>query len=102
MFGKLKEKATQLAAEQTGGTNVDEIMQAHWPKIEAVLVEKLVAVAGEKLNDEGYIETFFENGYEFLPVPVRLMLPKEKFVEYCMTKKEPLLVKANEKMASMA
>ncbi|MDO6496661.1 hypothetical protein [Photobacterium sanguinicancri] len=102
MFGKLKEKATQLAADKVGGNSIDEIMQGHWPKVEAILVEKLVAVAGDKLNQPGYIDSFFENGYEFLPAPVRMMLPKEKFVAYCVTKKEPLLLKANEKLAALA
>jgi len=101
MFGKLKNKAQELSSSNDtdndmGSTKINEIIQSQWPKIENILLERIIPLAGDKINDDEFITKAFENTYEFLPMPIRMLLSKEKFVSYCMTHKEPLIDKINE------
>jgi len=97
MFGKLGNKAKQESTDNNVGSDkVNELIQAQWPKIEGLLLERLGPIAGDKINDDEFVTKAFENTYEFLPMPVRLVLPKEKFVSYCMDNKAPLIEKLNE------
>ncbi|MGF1681633.1 hypothetical protein [Photobacterium minamisatsumaniensis] len=100
MFGKLASKAKELSSsdveESESSNKINEVIQSQWPKIEAILLERLAATAGDKLNDEEFINTAFKNTYGFLPMPIRLVLSEDKFVSYCMQHKEPLLEKLNE------
>ncbi|ELR63163.1 hypothetical protein C942_04059 [Photobacterium marinum] len=101
MFGKLKNKAKELSSSNDtdngmGSTKINEIIQSQWPKIEGILLERMIPLAGDKINDDEFITKAFENTYEFLPMPIRMLLPKEKFISYCLTHKEPLIEKINE------
>ncbi|CAG20352.1 hypothetical protein [Photobacterium profundum] len=101
MFGKLKNKAKELSSSndtdnEMGSRKINEIIQSQWPKIEGILLERMIPLAGDKINDDEFITKAFENTYEFLPMPIRMLLSKEKFVSYCKTHKEPLIEKINE------
>ncbi len=89
MFGKLKEKV----AGNENSSKFEEIIHAQWPKIEAALLERLGPIAADKLHDEAFLNKTFETPYECLPMPVRMLLAKEKFVGYCMANKDPLIAK---------
>ncbi|WP_413112490.1 hypothetical protein [Thaumasiovibrio sp. DFM-14] len=89
MLGKLKNKL----GESDNGSKFEEIIKAQWPKIETMLLERLGPVAADKLNNEEFITKTFETTYECLPMPVRMILKKEKFMAYCMEHKDPIIAK---------
>jgi hypothetical protein len=56
MFGKLKNKAKELSSSndtdnEMGSTKINEIIQSQWPKIEGILLERMIPLAGDKLNN---------------------------------------------------
>jgi hypothetical protein len=87
--------AKNLAVENmtSGKSKAIELFEQHRPEIENILVNGLLSVAEEKLQDNETLQRVFEKGYEALPMPVRLLLPRTTFVEFSMKEKEPLLLK---------
>lgn len=75
------------------GVSRHEIVQAHWPRIEALINDKLLEHVDDHITDEATLVVAFEKTYEKLPTMVRLVLSRGQFVDYCMGKKEPLLDK---------
>lgn len=67
--------------------------EEHWPKIEEFLVKGLLDISQEKLLDEKTFIPLFEKSYELLPTPVRLVIPRERFMGFCLERKEPLVTK---------
>jgi len=41
----------------------------------------------------GLVEEIFTTSYELLPAPVRLILSRKYYIDYCMSHREPLLEK---------
>lgn len=73
--------------------NTDSMMEKYWPKVERLLYEGLGGVAENKLKDDKSLASAFEVAYEVMPTPVRLILPRDKFVGFCLERKEPILRK---------
>ncbi len=106
LFDKLKNTdikqklsdAKNLAAENlaTGTSRAIELYERYKPEIENILVNGLLTVAEEKLQDNETLQQVFEKGYEALPLPVRVVLPRSTFVEFSMKEKEPLLLKVRD------
>lgn len=90
--------AQNLAMEgmASGKSKTIELFEKHRPEIENILVNGLMTVAEKRLQDDETLRQVFEKGYEALPLPIRLLLPQEKFVEFSMKEKEPLLLKVQE------
>lgn len=68
-----------------------EVMQKHWPVVEKLLVEGLLGVAEEKLRDTESVVYVFDKVYEALPIAVRLLVGRDKFIGYCVSHQAPLL-----------
>jgi hypothetical protein len=92
------ETSRTKAAEFVDGNRrkVEDAFAAHWPKVEAELVRRLVNMAQGKLSDASSIETAFVTSYELLPTPVRLLLPRQSFIDYCMGHRDSLLDKVSQ------
>ena len=86
--------AKNLAA--SGRLKAIDLFEQYRPEIENILVNGLLTVAEEKLQDTDTLQQVFEKGYEVLPTPVRLLLPRATFVEFSMKEKEPLLLKVRD------
>lgn len=105
MFNSFKEKATSLAeaasqkteaALSSGSQKGQELFADYYPKIEPMIVDGLLGIAGEKLNDEVLLSAYFEKAYELLPMPVRLIVTRAQFIDFTMKHKAPLLQKVEE------
>lgn len=85
---------TQLEA---GSAIATEMFDHHWPKIEPIVVNGLISFAEDRLRDDELLKMAFEKIYELLPTPFRLVVPRQRFLEYSMSHREPLLLKMNER-----
>ena len=74
----------------------NDVYEEYWPKIESIIIEKALPLVENTLDNESGLIVLFEIAYEMLPGVVRIVLSKEKFVEFCLNKKEPLLHKIKE------
>lgn len=90
-FSASKIKASDLI--EGNWERMEEALSKLWPNIESELVKRFVDVAEEKLADAGSIEAVFTKSYELLPAPVRLVLSRKYYIDYCMSHREPLLEK---------
>lgn len=120
MFKKLSDAAQSLKAKADIGQKVEAtkqlasgkldaskesalvVWEKHWPSIEKVVVEGLLTVAVEKLSDDAMVEGVFLKAYEALPLAVRFVLKREKFVEFTMARRDPLLLKLQDIRAERA
>lgn len=78
---------------QGAKSNKDAILGKHWSKIEKLLYERLIVVAENKLHDDKSLELIFEKAYEVMPAPVRLILSRDRFVLFCLERKDMILEK---------
>lgn len=85
-----KSTAENLTATKT---KAKDIFDKNWPRFEEVIVKGLINITEEKLKDDKSLTAAFEKAYELLPVPVRLVLSRDNFLNFCMLKREPLLEK---------
>lgn len=77
------------ATAEKGSALVDQ----HWQTIERVTVDGLLSVSAEKLKDDAMVKDVLERAYEALPTVVRLVLPRDRYLEIVIQKKQPLLAK---------
>jgi hypothetical protein len=85
--GAMNHSSSMLAS---GKEKSKVVMEKHWPTIEKVLVAGLLGIAEEKLRDEEFLKAAFGKGYEILPIGIRIVLPRETFVSYCLGHREPI------------
>lgn len=71
----------------------NEVYEQYWPKIESIIIEKALPLVEDTLESDSGLVTLFEMTYEMLPGVIRIVLSREKFIEFCLNKKEPLLHK---------
>jgi hypothetical protein len=94
----VKNVINETVTDSKNGTN--SILDKYWPIVEELLLDKLLTVAGDSLNNDEALEQVFSTAYELIPTPVRLVLPRDTFIQFCMCKKEPLLKKLEEYKSS--
>lgn len=74
-------------------SRVNDVISRYRPVIERVVLDGLVGIAEDKLQDDVLVASIFNKAYELLPTPVRLVLPREKCLNWLMQNREPLLLK---------
>lgn len=86
-----------LAKERldSAGSVVSRTLEDHWPLIEKILIDGLLQIAEEKLRDDVFLADLFEKTYELLPAPVRLIIKRDKYLSFCLKRKEPLLIRVS-------
>jgi len=75
---------------------VQELIDSHWPTIEATIVPFLIKVTEDHLNDDQHTTSIFENAHAVLPLPIRLAIRQGTFVSYCHEHRTTLIQKINE------
>jgi len=93
MFQKMMTKATskisnlqdEVKKQSIGDTS--SIIEKYWPQIETLLIQQLLKVTKDQLQDDKNFEKVFLTAYEVIPTPVKIVLPREKFLAFCMSKK---------------
>lgn len=91
---KIKDSGSAAMGAVSGKSN--ELIDQHWPKIERVVVDGMLNVASDKLKDEASVMLVLERAYEALPTLVRLALPRERYLEIVVKRKEPLLARIDD------
>lgn len=84
---------TATSAVVSGKESANAMYEQYGPAIENVVVNGLIDVAEEKLQDEMFLKASLEKIYELLPVAVRMIVSRDVFFDYCLARKEPLVVK---------
>ncbi|WP_312629042.1 hypothetical protein [Scandinavium sp.] len=79
--------------EEVSASRFSATITRYRPVIERVVLEGLVGIAEDKLQDDELIADLFNKAYEFLPTPIRLVLPREKCLSWLMQNRGPLLLK---------
>ena len=69
--------------KKTAKKNSSEIFQKILPKISSLITEKLGPAARDAANNREIMEFSTSKIYVFMPLPFRLLLTKEKFVDLC-------------------
>ena len=62
-----------------------------WPKIEKIIIEKALPQIVDKLRDDNELELLFRKSFELLPTTIRLLTTRDKFISFCMKKKESII-----------
>jgi hypothetical protein len=74
----------------------EKAIDEHWPKIQQVFREKVgpAALAGAK--DDKMMNAIFTTVHKQLPLPVRLVIGKDKFVKYCFMHRDRFITEQGE------
>ncbi len=91
-IARIRERVTEIVDEapELRRKGVSAIEQ-QVPRIKAIVSERVGPLAKKTIeNDEAMIQTF-RMLHEFLPTTLRLMLKKDKFVEFCLRNRERLI-----------
>lgn len=72
-------------------SKIDEQLKKFIPEIKKVLKGKLKHSTKSTLNNDKAMMITFRKSYQFLPLPVRLLVDQEDFVKFCMRNKHLLL-----------
>ncbi len=91
LAGATAEKGRELAGATAEKGSA--LVEQHWQTIERVTVDGLLSVSAEKLKDEAMVKDVLERAYEALPTVVRLVLPRDRYLEIVIQRKQPLLAK---------
>lgn len=91
-----KDSLAQFKETSTGKLNesrdkAQQTLEKNWPVIEKTVTQGLVGIASEKLADDHLLESAIEKAYEMLPMPIRLIVGRDRFVGYCMRHRDPIL-----------
>jgi hypothetical protein len=90
-------KETNASMSLVSASNIRElpasIIDKHWAKVEKILYDRLVNLANSKLNDDKSLEFVFDKAYELMPMPIRLILPRHQFIQFCLNRKTFILRK---------
>ena len=91
LAGATAEKGRELAGATAEKGSA--LVEQHWQTIERVTVDGLLSVSAEKLKDDAMVKDVLERAYEALPTVIRLVLPRERYLEIVIQKKQPLRAK---------
>lgn len=85
----------QFAAStyDAGKLEATALWDKYWQSVEHLLVDGLLSMAADRLSDDSVLEAVFGKLYETLPLPVRLVFPRERFLAFTKTKQASLLAK---------
>ncbi len=70
---------------------IEEQLKKFIPEIKNVLKDSFKKVSKSALSNEKVMETTFRKSYQFLPLPIRLMVDQDVFVKFCMRNRNLLL-----------
>ncbi|KAB2925534.1 MAG: hypothetical protein F9K30_07705 [Dechloromonas sp.] len=68
-----------------------ELLEAQLPRVRAKLEERLGPTTRELIGDDALMTRCLGEAYEFLPAPVRMMVKRERFVSFCLERRDRLI-----------
>lgn len=75
-----------------------DLIEKQWSETEKFIVRKALPIIGSGISNEEMFNTVFEAAYEALPLPIRIILPRNTFLNYCENKRTNL----SEKIAELS
>ncbi|MFK4136666.1 hypothetical protein ACI2KR_31010 [Pseudomonas luteola] len=87
MLDKFTAKAKDLAANKT------LFLEDQWANLVQIILPRLMETGAEALSNEDNLRSVLENVYEVLPLPVRLVVSRDKFSEFGLGKRNMLIEK---------
>lgn len=89
MFGKLAEKARSAVS-------VPDVVEQNWAKCESFVVSAIADAYEENVvSDEGF-SGVMESVYELLPLPLRLLLSRDRFLAISLSHRDTLMTKGRD------
>jgi len=76
---------------QTGQQKIQKILGEQLPHIKKLFAEKIPASVFAKIQDDESMTWASQKVYEMLPLPVRIVVKEQTFVEFCLTNRNKLL-----------
>ena len=84
-------KEIHMSLENTMNQQVQKVIAEHWGAIQKVFQEKVGPAALKAAQNDKACEALFVIAYKQLPLPVRLVIKKDVFVQYCFENRDKLL-----------
>ena len=80
-----------MGFEDSVNRQVENAINEHWPKIIETFQKTVGASALETAKNDNVCEVLFTQVYKQLPFPIRLVVKKDIFVQYCFTHRDKLV-----------
>ena len=93
IFGSISEFTTEKY--EAAKKSASELIERHWTEIESVLISGLIKISEDHLNDQKTLTEVFESAHAVLPLPIRLAIKQETFVNFCFENKSQIHAKLN-------
>jgi hypothetical protein len=84
MFSKIKNNIGKLVDSEALRDKGDELIERELPKIQKHFRETVGPVAAETINNDELMTKCFERIHKLVPLPLRLVIKKPAFVDFCM------------------
>jgi hypothetical protein len=90
---KVVKPRTRTGEEKKGGITANAIMllETQIPTIKNLLVEKIGSAGTAALRNDATFSAALGSTYEFMPTPVRILIPRQMFVDFCLLNRNMLL-----------
>ena len=63
---------------------IENLINEHWIYIKKAFKENVGSIVLEEVKDDNTMKTLFTTIYKQLPLPVRLLIKKDIFIQYCL------------------
>lgn len=92
-------KDTVVEGVSDGASSATGYVESHWPTVQKVIVDGLITVAHDRLQDDEVFLAAVNKAFEFLPMPVRLILPRAALERHSLTQRDAIVKLLAEKKA---
>lgn len=89
-------RASVISTYDSTANQTSELIAAHWPTAQQMVVNSLLAITEDHLNDSKTLASAFETAHAAMPLPIRLVIRQDTFVAFCFTQKDTLSQKVLE------
>ncbi|BGE68936.1 TPA: hypothetical protein L4847_000844 [Pseudomonas aeruginosa] len=93
-------KDTVVESVSDGASSATGYLESHWPAIQRTIVDGLITVAHDRLQDDDVFLAAVNKAFEFLPMPVRLILPRAALERHSLTQRDAIVKLLAEKKAT--
>ncbi|MCL2295357.1 MAG: hypothetical protein FWC36_10945 [Spirochaetes bacterium] len=67
---------------------IEKTIEEHWPQIQKIFQEKVGPAALAAAENDKAVEAIFSLVYQGLPFPVKLVVKKDAFVNFCLANRD--------------
>lgn len=70
---------------------MEDQLKKYIPDIKKVMKDNFKKITNSTLKNDKAMTTTFKKSYQFLPLPIRLMVDQDDFVKFCMRNKHLIM-----------